>query len=187
MRILYLTSRYPFVPGENFLTAEVRALQKVGATVLVTPCVRHTGVMHADAVGEVTRDLVSVDPLRAWMRSLRYPAQLPALLASPVRAFIGERTKLALRGVLRSSVASAVANELRGQFDHIHAHWADTPATVAMVASELTGIPWSFTAHRGDIVFGNDLQRKVRSASFVRCFKVAFIAPREVSRARVRC
>ncbi len=38
-----------------------------------------------------------------------------------------------------------------------------------MVASQLTGIPWSCTAHRGDIVMANDLPRKVASATFVRC------------------
>ena len=31
--------------------------------------------------------------------------------------------------------------------DHIHAHWAATTATMALVASEFSGIPWSFTAH----------------------------------------
>jgi colanic acid/amylovoran biosynthesis glycosyltransferase len=35
--------------------------------------------------------------------------------------------------------------------DHIHAHWAATTATMALVASEFSGIPWSFTAHAWDI------------------------------------
>ena len=39
---------------------------------------------------------------------------------------------------------------------------------MAMVASELSGVPWSFTAHRGDIVQNNLLALKVENASFVR-------------------
>jgi glycosyltransferase involved in cell wall biosynthesis len=52
--------------------------------------------------------------------------------------------------------------------DHIHCHWAGTTATMAMLASKLSGIPWSLTAHRWDIVENNLLAAKARSASFVR-------------------
>jgi glycosyltransferase involved in cell wall biosynthesis len=52
--------------------------------------------------------------------------------------------------------------------DHIHAHWASTTATAAYVASSMSGIPWSFTAHRWDIQEDNMLKEKVRTASFVR-------------------
>jgi glycosyltransferase involved in cell wall biosynthesis len=48
--------------------------------------------------------------------------------------------------------------------DHIHAHWAHLTATLAMVASARTGIPWSFTAHRYDVVLNNLLADKLRSA-----------------------
>jgi len=51
---------------------------------------------------------------------------------------------------------------------HIHAHYASHPSTVAMVASIITGIPFSFTAHAYDIwedkLFLID---KVRAALFV--------------------
>jgi len=56
----------------------------------------------------------------------------------------------------------------RWNADHIHCHWAGTTATMAMLASQLSGIPWSLTAHRWDIVENNLLATKVRSASFVR-------------------
>jgi colanic acid/amylovoran biosynthesis glycosyltransferase len=52
--------------------------------------------------------------------------------------------------------------------DHIHAHWAGTSATVAMIAAEVAGIPWSMTAHRWDIRENNLLGAKVQSAAFVR-------------------
>ncbi len=52
--------------------------------------------------------------------------------------------------------------------DHIHAHWAGTSATVALIASVISGIPWSFTAHRWDISENNLLVGKVRAATFAR-------------------
>jgi glycosyltransferase involved in cell wall biosynthesis len=54
------------------------------------------------------------------------------------------------------------------QADHIHAHWASSTATMALIASEWTGIPWSVTAHRWDIVEDNLLSLKTRKAKFVR-------------------
>ena len=63
--------------------------------------------------------------------------------------------------------------------DHIHAHWAHLTATMAMAASTVSGIPWSFTAHRYDVVLNNLLDVKLRSATFGR-----FIARRMLDIAR---
>jgi colanic acid/amylovoran biosynthesis glycosyltransferase len=52
---------------------------------------------------------------------------------------------------------------------HIHAPWADGPATAAWVASQLTGIPFSFSARAGDIYPPEGaLMEKIRAAVFVR-------------------
>jgi glycosyltransferase involved in cell wall biosynthesis len=52
---------------------------------------------------------------------------------------------------------------------HIHAPWAGGAATAAWVASERTGIPFSFTARARDIYLPDGaLSDKVRRASFVR-------------------
>jgi colanic acid/amylovoran biosynthesis glycosyltransferase len=51
---------------------------------------------------------------------------------------------------------------------HIHAHWASTTSTMAYIISKVTGIPWSFTAHRWDIMENNLLKEKIKMASFVR-------------------
>jgi glycosyltransferase involved in cell wall biosynthesis len=56
----------------------------------------------------------------------------------------------------------------RWKTDHIHCHWSGTTATSAMLASACSGIPWSLTAHRWDIVENNLLAAKVKAASFVR-------------------
>src|SRR5437667_1102480 len=54
---------------------------------------------------------------------------------------------------------------------HLHAHFASDAATVAMLASRITGIPFSFTAHAKDIfheaVDSQLLRRKIEEAKFV--------------------
>jgi colanic acid/amylovoran biosynthesis glycosyltransferase len=52
--------------------------------------------------------------------------------------------------------------------DHIHAHWSTVPATMALVAGEVSGLPWSITAHRFDIAQDNLLDMKARKACFIR-------------------
>ncbi|HTY25835.1 MAG TPA: glycosyltransferase [Desulfomonilaceae bacterium] len=53
--------------------------------------------------------------------------------------------------------------------DHIHAPWANGPATAAWVASKLTGIPFSFMGRAVDIHPPDGaLKEKIRDATFVR-------------------
>ena len=52
---------------------------------------------------------------------------------------------------------------------HFHAHFAHSPASVAMFASQLSGIPFGFTAHAKDIYTSDprQLREKIDSARFV--------------------
>jgi len=59
-----------------------------------------------------------------------------------------------------------------GAIRHLHAHFCHTAATVAMFTSQLSGLPFSFTAHAKDIYVselnpGDLLQTKLRHAKFV--------------------
>ncbi|HMC62109.1 MAG TPA: glycosyltransferase family 4 protein [Candidatus Solibacter sp.] len=60
----------------------------------------------------------------------------------------------------------------RGSIRHLHAHFCHGTATVAMLASRLCAVPYSFTAHAKDIYLGklnpgDLLTRKIRGATFV--------------------
>jgi colanic acid/amylovoran biosynthesis glycosyltransferase len=55
-----------------------------------------------------------------------------------------------------------------GDVDHIHANWLTTPGTMATIASRLTGIPLSFTAHQHDIFYDNLTKQKVAQSEFTR-------------------
>jgi glycosyltransferase involved in cell wall biosynthesis len=52
---------------------------------------------------------------------------------------------------------------------HLHAHFCHTPTSVALFASDLTGLPFSFTAHAKDIYTSEPAQlaRKIARARFV--------------------
>ncbi len=60
--------------------------------------------------------------------------------------------------------------------EHIHASWANGPATAAWVASKLTGIPFSFSGGSSDIYPPDGaLEEKIRDSLFVRTNNMANI------------
>ncbi|MGE0128827.1 MAG: glycosyltransferase family 4 protein [Blastocatellales bacterium] len=81
----------------------------------------------------------------------------------PETAFIKEFLQA---GAIAQSVLAA------GSIRHLHAHFCHSATTVAMFASRLCGLPFSFTAHAKDIYVralnpGDLLQTKMRRAKFV--------------------
>ncbi len=57
---------------------------------------------------------------------------------------------------------------LREKIDMMHAYWATYPASVALAASEISGLPFSFTGHAHDIYLDTtQLKEKIEAAKFV--------------------
>lgn len=58
---------------------------------------------------------------------------------------------------------------LNEKIGHLHGHFAHSPTSVTMFAAELSGIPFSFTAHAKDIYTtkADKLRRKIDRAAFV--------------------
>ncbi len=170
MRIVYVTQRLPFGQGETFVIPEVEALLAAGHEVLIVPRMATEPVVHDD-VGALlarTRTLPGAPGIAAAVAGtlVRHPRRT-------VGAFWGvRRTRPRRRGIFNAiAVAEGIwlARLARAWgADHIHAHWAHLTATLAMGASALSGIPWSFTAHRYDVVLNNLLDEKLRSARFGR-------------------
>lgn len=89
------------------------------------------------------------------------------LFKAMIRA--GERRKVAtLRHFLQAGHLAAL-RLTNGSVTHLHAHFCHTPTSVALFASDLTGLPFSFTAHAKDIYISepDQLIRKIQHASFV--------------------
>lgn len=80
-----------------------------------------------------------------------------------------------LRSLALVPAAVQLGQELRrAGIDHVHAHWATYPTTVALIAHWLFGIRFSFTAHAYDIYLAPQLlSAKLRAARHaVTCARV---------------
>jgi glycosyltransferase involved in cell wall biosynthesis len=170
MRIVYVTHGLPFGDGEAFVIAEVQALLDGGHELLVVPRRSHDPVIHDDVEALVARARPMPNRLAVAVRAAGAIARDPRQAGRALWAV--RTTRPRTRGIL-NAVATAegmwlarVARAWRA--DHIHAHWAHWTATMAMGASAMSGIPWSFTAHRYDVVLNNLLDLKLRSARFGR-------------------
>jgi colanic acid/amylovoran biosynthesis glycosyltransferase len=171
MRLIYVTSRLPYGPGEAFLIPEINHLIRQGHPVRIVP-VRPGGTIVNEDAGTFAEEAAATPMLSAGIltAAAREMACSPRESLATLRLLARSRS----RSVLRDNLAVYPRGLWLGRLacdwhaDHIHACWATTSATVALTASRLTGIPWSFTAHRYDIVKNNLLAPKLQSASFAR-------------------
>lgn len=178
-RLLYLASSFPYGRNDTFFGPEVRELGRQGVDVLAVP-VRPRGTATTPDAEPLTlrKPLVDREILLAAL------VQLATAPRSTVQAFLllfrSPRPNVLMRNLAAFPKALWLARvACARQVDHIHAHWAGPPSTVALVASRLSGVPWSFSAHATEIFAGNLLREKCRSAVFVR-----FVATAMMERAR---
>lgn len=174
-RIAYILLWFP-EPTQTFILDEVNTMADLGLDLIVytlygprpprrlaglapvKAAVNHLGMA---ATQRVLRSLTRLE--QDWGPGA--PAFLRQVLVRRWRSFetAGEAVLAALAGV-------NLAGRFRDEgINHIHAPWADGPATAAWVASHLTGIPFSFCGHAHDIYPPDGaLQEKLAAASFVR-------------------
>jgi glycosyltransferase involved in cell wall biosynthesis len=186
MRIVYVTAGLPYSSGqEEFFLPEISELARRGHQLLIVPR-QKMGSVGGDEARRLlgsTRALSLLAPevLAVYFReSLRRP--IPSLRALWTVCSRGRASKLPknLAVFPKALWLARVAREFGA--DHIHVQWLGTTASMAMVASRLTGIPWSVTAHRWDIADNNLLEEKLRAAAFVR-----FISNKSMAMAESLC
>jgi colanic acid/amylovoran biosynthesis glycosyltransferase len=171
--VAYLMSRFPKI-SETFILYEILELERLGLRVEVFPLIREPAqTIHAEAREIVERAHYStffslpvllaqaywlgkrpLAYLRAWWQALRGNLGTPSFLAR------------ALALVPQAALFARQMQELG--VEHLHAHYATHPALTAYVIRELTGLPYSFTAHAHDIYLERPmLDEKIRRAAFV--------------------
>jgi colanic acid/amylovoran biosynthesis glycosyltransferase len=176
VRVAYILLWFP-EPSQTFVLNEVNTLGRLGLDLkvytLYGPRPADGRVSHlAPVTAPVQRlGLAAAGPLLQDLLHLRrhFGPQAVSFLAWVLlrrwRSLEtgGEAVWAALAGV---HLARRLAAD---QITHIHAPWADGPATAAWVASHLSGIPFSFSARAGD-VFPPDgaLLEKIGAAAFIR-------------------
>lgn len=175
MKVAYILNTYP-QPSHSFIRREVQALERQGTQVLRL-------AMRASAA-----PLVDVGD-QAEARATHYVLQagaarlLRAALSSAVIAPGAFRRALALalrlgrvstagrlRHLIYLAEAAYVARYCAAEgVHHLHAHFGTNSASVAMLAHELSGIPYSFTTHgpeEFDAPHALSLGEKVNRAAF---------------------
>ena len=157
-----LVSRFPLVT-ETFILREISEMERQGQPVRLVPIIRENPhVVHEAAKPWVRRALYT-----PW--TFRIPLRTVGLLLRLIAGTIGKPATL-LRTIALFPKSVWLAGQLeREGVTHLHAHFATHPATMALIISTLTKIPFSFTVHAHDIQLDRSLLRwKIREARFVR-------------------
>lgn len=166
-RVAYITARYPFGTGEAFLGPEARELARRADCLTVIPTRPTRHVLHEDArpllSSTIAVGLVSAPAVYAlaW-HGRKVPQTVARIRAS-------RSPRVLCKNLAVTPKAAWLARTLdRLEVGHVHVHWGGTSSTMAMLACEQIGVPWSLTLHRWDIDEDNLLAEKVASAAFVR-------------------
>ena len=181
MKIAYHTGEYPRAT-DTFIQREVAGLRALGAEV-VTCSVRRTDAKHHVGPEQREEAARTFHVLEAAKNPARLLAAHARLLARRTGAYarawgLGLRTRQAgSRGLFKQlaylAEAGVLADHLRAEgVQHLHNHFANSSCTVAMLAAEMSGVPYSVTMHGPAIFFEPGLWRvdeKVARARFVAC------------------
>ena len=171
MKIVYVTASLPYGTNEVFAIPEVREFVSRGHEVRLIPIRGYTEVPHSDA--EPFLPLTEYTPLlsKSVLGATPELAQAPLTAVSALSRVLKGQNNLVRRKNLGSFPKALWLARFARHWgaDHIHAYWASVAATVAMIAGEVSGVPWSFTAHRWDITDApNAFRAKLESARFAR-------------------
>ena len=177
--VAYLTGEYPRAT-DTFIQREVAALRALGLTV-ATCTIRRTGPQHHTDAAQRAEAAATFAVLPATLRPGHVADHLRALRA-PGRylralALAWRTAPRGLRGRTYNLIYFAEAVTLAAHLRrigavHLHNHIAKASCTVAMLASALTAIPYSFTLHGPDDLWEPahwHLRDKIARAAFVAC------------------
>lgn len=153
MRIAYLVNQYPKI-SHSFIRREIEGVERAGVDV-VRISIRRTEEPLVDPRDIAERECTQVVLDRGgrglltavMVTCVSHPLRFARAVATAMR--LGWRSK---RGLAINLVYLAEASILRrmlvaNEIDHVHAHFATNPASVALLCHELGGPPFSFTFH----------------------------------------
>jgi glycosyltransferase involved in cell wall biosynthesis len=169
VRVAYICKRFPKY-SETFIRNEVRALVAKGLDVRIVSLERpHSG----DPSIETAKDLRD---RTIYLKDMAQPSWVQVLTDPKARAWFPKSASWSLRTRssshlrrLREALAISRLSDLRGA-RRLHAHFAHGPASTAMIAADMMGIPFSFTAHARDLYELTPawmVREKAHKASFV--------------------
>lgn len=185
-RIAYLVSSFP-VASETFVVREMNEVEadpRLEIALLLSLFPPRRRFSHGISERWLPRHrrpsrLAAVGATAAWF--VRRPLRMLGAIAKIIAETWRSPATLA-RSLAVVPLAAAHARAVRRDgIDHVHAHFAASPALAAWLIARLTGASYSFTAHAYDIFISQTLlARKIAEASFVATiseFNRRFLAP----------
>jgi glycosyltransferase involved in cell wall biosynthesis len=173
-RFAYIMGTFPALT-ETFVLGEIEALVGAGVRVelfsLRRPRTSHDQ-SHGQDLAARTHYGQGLGSRKIWAANLRVLQRFPGRYLRTLAAVAG-RTALnpvhCLKSLRLFPVAVVFAEQMeRDGVDHVHAHWANYPATAAYIVARILGCPFSITAHVYDATLIRSLMReKLRRARFV--------------------
>jgi colanic acid/amylovoran biosynthesis glycosyltransferase len=173
IRVAYIMSRFPKLT-ETFVLNEILAVEDAGARVDIYPLLREkASVLQPGAADLVTRARyqpflsIAILASQGWWLARR-PRRYLGTAWAIIREGWGSPWFILGGLAIMPKVAHAARQMASDGVSHVHAHFANHPATAGLVVHRLTGLPFSFTAHGSDIHKDRHmLCRKVSEAAFV--------------------
>lgn len=180
-RIAYLTGVYPLA-SHTFIQREIASLRALGSDIVITSIRQPEDkeIIGPEEEAALTETFYVLAAAKNVLRLLG--DHLVLLLKSPVCWLKTLRLALrthrpGLKGFIWQffyfAEAGVLARHLQKQgITHLHNHFADSSATVSMLASAFTGIPYSLTLHGPTEFFAPEswhLGEKVAQAKLVVC------------------
>jgi glycosyltransferase involved in cell wall biosynthesis len=174
LAVLYLINQYPAVT-HTFIKREVLALERLGVEVIRVAARAGQGLVDPSDLEEERRTTyllrrpLTLLQAAAWCVLLR-PNRFVKALATTLRMLRNSDRGPVLH-ILYLLEACGVAAMVRStRVAHIHAHFGTNPAEVALLASQLSGVSYSFTVHGYDEYDKPEfigLRSKIHGSAFV--------------------
>ena len=167
MRLGYLYSRYP-VLSQTFCDAEMLALERLGLELEIGSVYPPLTSLRHEHIGCLRAPIHYAPPqeiLKISEKNAKTHGKWPRNLLDRHERKYGPSVKAEQRA--RNALYFADHFTRRG-VDHVHVHFANRAAHTAMFLKEISGIPFSVTAHGQDFMkdLGNDdLLREICSAA----------------------
>lgn len=167
-RVAVFVERFP-VLTETFVADEIRCLQQCGIAIDVFVCAQTAQTTPAGELPGRGR-IVHARAFHALREVLRHPGRTCVAIWIVFRV-VKPGPRGAWRGAKALAIACGFAARVRAaEYSHLHAHFLNQPALVAVLVSTLTHTPASLSGHARDVFVP-----ELRVAALVRYCRFAVV------------
>ena len=167
MRLGYLYSRYPVI-SQTFCDAEMLALEQQGIELVIGSIYPPLTSLRHEYIARLRSPIHYAPPqeiLKILERNSKASGKWPCALVEQHESRYGPKAKAEQRARNALYFADFFANN---DVDHFHVHFANRGAHTALFLKEISGIPFSVTAHGQDFMKdlgSDDLLREICTAA----------------------